>query len=640
MQNRSKLVRMKITNLGCIGPDGLEVALDEIVCLVGANNTGKSTVLRAYEAAVGMTDLKPEDFNIQAAGKPVTVELWVHIPDGAENIDAKWKEAKDGLFLVRSKWEWPLTGGKPVRTTWNPEVNDYDEDGKAAGLDNVFNSRMPKPFRIGSLEDPTEEHRKLLALVLEPIQTQLESLIGDDTSELRKKIASVQTEAEKPVEAFRADLAKVQSRVSTSYRRVFSAAEIKLNVSLGELAINPGAALLKSSHVEVLESHGPTHWSRQGTGSQRTLFWSMLEVRSELNRVAEERKAKAKALKDKEKELLKKEKERDKLTKAVAIQNKNAEIEALKQEIAQMNADSSLSESTQTVTFLPGYMLLIDEPETALHPSAVRAAKEHLYSLAAESGWQVMLSTHHPAFVDPLKDHTTIVRLHRPETPSPPNIYRTDAMTFVGDEKANLKSLLAFDSTVAEMFFGTKVVIVEGDTEFAAFTEVMNDDLSSYPLDGRPLLIRARGKATIPTLVRMLTHFKVDFAVLHDIDPPKTTDGGRRNGAYSTNDTIKTAVANARLAGVKVIHRCSCPNFEQAHGMALPNKDKPFETWRTVRSNDGVKKTVRQVLDDLCVTPSSDAANHSEDGNDYESKLKRWAKDNAADDPAYVFDET
>ena len=157
-------------------------------------------------------------------------------------------------------------------------------------------------------------------------------------------------------------------------------------------------------------------------------------------------------------------------------------------------------------------MLLIDEPETALHPNAIRAAKEHLYSLAEESGWQVMLSTHHPAFLDPLKDHTTIVRLHRADDKTPPNVYRSDAIVFTNDEKINLKALLAFDATVAEMFFGSKVIVVEGDTEFAAFTEVMNSDLAAFPIDGRPLLIRARGKATISTLVKVLTHFKVDFA--------------------------------------------------------------------------------------------------------------------------------
>src|SRR5271155_745299 len=146
---RSRLVRMHIVNLSCIGPEGLDIAMDNIVCLVGANNTGKSTVLRAYEAAVEMKPLLPEEFNIRAAQAPVSVELWIHIPDGAENIDNRWKEAREGLLLVRSKWEWNEPNTKPIRTTWDPQTGAYAENGKASGLDEVFNSRLPLPFRIG-----------------------------------------------------------------------------------------------------------------------------------------------------------------------------------------------------------------------------------------------------------------------------------------------------------------------------------------------------------------------------------------------------------------------------------------------------------------------------------------------------------
>jgi predicted ATP-binding protein involved in virulence len=51
--NSSKLVRITVRNIGCIGNDGVEVELDNVVCLVGKNNAGKSTVLRAYELAKG-----------------------------------------------------------------------------------------------------------------------------------------------------------------------------------------------------------------------------------------------------------------------------------------------------------------------------------------------------------------------------------------------------------------------------------------------------------------------------------------------------------------------------------------------------------------------------------------------------------
>ncbi|WP_236730525.1 AAA family ATPase, partial [Pseudomonas amygdali] len=57
---------------------------------------------------------------------------------------------------------------------------------------------------------------------------------------------------------------------------------------------------------------------------------------------------------------------------------------------------------------LPGYLLLIDEPENALHPMAARAAQRHLYKLAENPDWQIMLTTHSPYFINALEDHTTI----------------------------------------------------------------------------------------------------------------------------------------------------------------------------------------------------------------------------------------
>lgn len=34
VENRSKLLRMTIRNIGCIGNEGVDIALDNIVCLV------------------------------------------------------------------------------------------------------------------------------------------------------------------------------------------------------------------------------------------------------------------------------------------------------------------------------------------------------------------------------------------------------------------------------------------------------------------------------------------------------------------------------------------------------------------------------------------------------------------------------
>ena len=45
-----KLVELQIKNFGCIDEKGITIKIDNIVVLIGPNNVGKTTVLKAYEA--------------------------------------------------------------------------------------------------------------------------------------------------------------------------------------------------------------------------------------------------------------------------------------------------------------------------------------------------------------------------------------------------------------------------------------------------------------------------------------------------------------------------------------------------------------------------------------------------------------
>src|SRR3970040_1995175 len=139
--NRSKLVQMKIRNIGCIGEEGLEIELDNIVCLVGKNNSGKSTVLRAYELAKGSVQFVSSRDRYQHAKdeQPSEVFLEVHIPEGIGNVDAKWKTEKDGLLIVKSRWQWNYPDYLMVRSTWDPNGGEdgsggWAADGKAGGV--------------------------------------------------------------------------------------------------------------------------------------------------------------------------------------------------------------------------------------------------------------------------------------------------------------------------------------------------------------------------------------------------------------------------------------------------------------------------------------------------------------------------
>ena len=128
---RSKLLSISIKNLGCIGKEGLTVFLDNILCLVGNNNTGKSTVLRAYELAVGTEKYDIIDDPSKLSDEDTEIEISVHIPEGIGNIAEKWKLVDGDLRIVKSKWTWD-NKGISNRETFDPEKGEYSSDGNAA----------------------------------------------------------------------------------------------------------------------------------------------------------------------------------------------------------------------------------------------------------------------------------------------------------------------------------------------------------------------------------------------------------------------------------------------------------------------------------------------------------------------------
>ena len=650
MADRSKLVKMKVVNIGCIGSQGLEIALDNILCLVGPNNCGKSTVLRAYELAIGAERFTETDYNKWANNEPASVELWVHIPTGIGNIADKWKTPENGLLLVRSKWEWTRdTGWAKQRTTWDPENGEFSGDEKAAGFDPVFASKLPKPFRIGTLDNPEEEHKKLLTLVLQPLNNRLKAEIQDSESLINQARASLHAIASATVEEERAKLAGIRSQLADSHSKLFPELAVDFQIELGDVPFDPIDMLRRNSHIKFTEGETDVRWSQQGTGSQRALFWSLLQVRSKLDMMNEIAEGRKRTRSDLEKSIRSLEAKMIGLKRESTIAEKQIELADKKSQLAAIDErglDQDVVDSNDIA--LPGYMLMIDEPEVALHPSAVRAAQQYLYELANDVSWQIMLTTHSPAFVNPLEDHTTIVRLERNERILSPTTYIAENSVFSLDDRECLKMLNRFDSALAEMFFGQFPILVEGDTEFTAFESVMNFYSADFPMRERPVLIRTRGKWTMKLIIQMLTHFKVNFAVLHDGDSPMTKSGKQKNSAWKANIDLIAAIDDARSRGLRIVHRVSVPNFEKflfalkAEDGAIefddePVSDKPWNVYHALRSDDGFRKKVRMLLDELMSSESRQEAFAGGFIEGLESATKAWAAETASGDLRYVF---
>lgn len=648
MPDTSRLIKMRVCNLGCIGPEGCNIDLDDVLCLVGANNTGKSTILRAYELAVGTTKFDPaNDPSCRACENPVSVEIWVHIPEGMANIAEKWKEKVGDLRLVRSKWEWSRESGwSKVRATWDPEAGAYSSDDKASGLDTVFSSRLPVPFRIGSLDNPEAEHKKLLTLVLQPISDKIQKQMADTDSELRKSIAAVGELAKAPVDEERSRLDGFKTDLNRSHNAIFPDLNMDFDIGIGEVKIDPFDMLLKNSKLIFKDGVDEVSWAQQGTGSQRALFWTILQLRSRLKTIADIEDQKRKSIGELQKNIKKLRSDAESVKKEETRKAKQKEILDIEQKIevlTQTKPEEHLAQQSRELS-LPGYMLLIDEPEIALHPNAIRAASSYLYSLTEDRTWQAILATHSPLFIDPLHDHTTIVRLARSDANPTPKTYRSDSVTFSADDKENLKVLNHFDQGLAEMFFGQLPVLIEGDTEYAAFELLMNKYPDKYPVSQKPILVRTRGKHTMLLVMQILNEFSVPFAILHDADTPLRKDGSI-NGAWSANIKIYEAVERIRRRGIRVVHRVSIPGFEYIHLPLQPPKDgilietnpkdKPWHTVQAIMKDKKVESSVLSVLTDLTNSKSEESLYPDKFEKMLLEEVQAWARKYCPKDPKF-----
>jgi energy-coupling factor transporter ATP-binding protein EcfA2 len=623
MPNISKLVRISLRNIGCIGAEGLIVDLDNVVCLVGKNNSGKSTVLRAYALAHGAETFSAERDRCQFSQEDAIseVELEVHIPAGIGNVDEKWKKVEGDLLIVRSRWQWAAPEFKTVRSTWDPDADGWAPDGKAGGADNVFKSRLPKPLRIGSLQDTETTEKALVTLALSPLMAALETERQKAGSALATALGDVITQVNALGTAHEQHFNEIATKVTDGFKSVFPRLDVRLNVTTGPWTPKIDSLVKDGSGLRVKDGKSDTALNQQGTGARRALFWAMLQVHNELTRDKEARDAYRKVINT------------DLKKKGIDA----AKVEELKALLAAIDEGGAIPQDGDDPAF-PGYLLLIDEPENALHPMAARAAQRHLYKLAESADWQVMMTTHSPYFINPLEDHTTIIRLERgddDDAPISPKTYRSDDIVFEGDDKLRLQALQHVDPGLAEIFFGSYPVLVEGDTEHAAFIASILE--KQHELMDKVTVVKSRGKAILPSLIAIMEHFKIDFGIVHDCDPPFTKHGNH-NGMWTQNSRIRDAIKKARKAGITVRHRVSIPDFERFLGYDEESKDKPLTAYLSITKDDALSVKVQALLTALVSSDQHEPFSDDEMSADADYlnvlrvPLMAWAAENKLQD--------
>ena len=102
----AKIRKLVVKNLGCIGSTPVEIDLDEIVVLVGKNNTGKSTILRAYDVLFSSSKptLTIDDFPESRVDRENLPQIELHTKVSSKPPGNRWIAEIEGENIVKERW--------------------------------------------------------------------------------------------------------------------------------------------------------------------------------------------------------------------------------------------------------------------------------------------------------------------------------------------------------------------------------------------------------------------------------------------------------------------------------------------------------------------------------------------------------
>ncbi|PHN99440.1 hypothetical protein CSC82_34020, partial [Rhodobacteraceae bacterium 4F10] len=167
-------------------------------------------------------------------------------------------------------------------------------------------------------------------------------------------------------------------------------------------------------------------------------------------------------------------------------------------------------------------IICFEEPEIYLNPSAANQMRDTIYDLSSSSS-QIIASTHSPFIIDiSRKPRQVLNRLSENGNSIIGEAFSvSDAFKSLQKEhKDYVKMLLKIDDYIARTFFTNNIIIVEGDTEDILIRETLSrlpkEDFLKIKSNFE--VIKARGKAAIIGLIKYLTSMGLKPIVVHDRD--------------------------------------------------------------------------------------------------------------------------
>lgn len=522
-----KLVKFKVKNFRGLKGEHNEILFkkSDIIFLIGQNNTGKSTFLRAYEFFTSSKQKASlDDFYNQDVTNVIEMEGWFELEKDDDKdksyyskTDPDWANKwvnKDGYIKIKKEWNTANQDFK--KYTFSPDEEKWLLNG-FGGFDSLFVKAAPTPISINAMEDEASLGEKVNKL----IQDQYLKTLKDSHQEQYEKVLQEIRHLQNCV----IECATIQQQdelLNQSFKHVFDGLKLSIEVNSSEnIKVED---LLKKNHTITIQKDGidrKDSFQRSGHGIIRQALFNFITFLLNMQEGAHRKE----------------------------------------------------------------YIILYEEPELFLHPKITFKLREELYNLAApDKPYQILCATHSPMMIDISKDHSSLIRVVKKENEETITYQVQTGVYTEKYSKERIQMINRFNPHICEVFYADKVLLVEGDTEAIVYRELLNKFFS----DKEVFVLNTGSKMNIPFFQDILTAFHIKHYPIHDVDSKliNTVNGLKTNAAWSINNKIweKVKMANAVEKGLsnRYVHNA---NFENAHKYNLSNgKDKPLNAFLFVET--------------------------------------------------------
>lgn len=576
------------------------IPLSDLCCLIGENNSGKSTVLHAIQFALDGAKPTIEDFGNQ--DQPIEVELTfcdigeqdldriidsehrrrvASILDNGsltllrsaslgesshlrylapEPIDPRLSEKRIEHFIKETSAKdlapavemdlpelKPYLAGGPkvnkaqVRSSWDEYVKGLNENetiltprNLPTGISAAIKPLLPEPIYVAAVKDVSVEAKtsesatfgKLIKLLLEAI--------SDAFKDIEEQFKNVQARLSRVADGQEGDapdprhakVAEVESALAKNVQQSFPGVELQIEFPAPTLS-----SILSSARLLIDDGHRGLVTGK-GDGLKRTVLFSIIRTYVEYRQNG-------------------------------------------------LNRQEPDDPTTRVDRPAPSYILLFEEPELYLHPSAQKQLMSALAAFSAEHS--VIATTHSPNFFGAKTSGFTKLEKRGGSI----QVHPVDLNMSHRDEY----QLVRYENNEAALF-SREVLLVEGDSDALIYPHLasMLDKKWSF-IDRNIGIVKIEGKGNVSRYRSFFNSFGVPVHVIVDLDA-LVNDFGH---------LTESKELRAQQSKLRSLLMAECPDCLELNSKAVRNaveSRNASEVWRTARVH----------LESLIESPSAETA--------------------------------